>query len=293
MHEPVSGGTRTTIRKRRRVRAVAILPTLITLGNAVCGFLALTQVARGLDAGPSRDAHFHTAAFLILLAMIFDALDGKVARMTKTASSFGTQLDSLCDFVTFGITPAFLTWGLWSSTGDVLVARMILGVCLFYACCAGVRLARFNVETGVEEKFHHEFAGLPSPAAAGVVASMVLPWNAIPEDPALLAAAVRVLKAGLPVTLFLLGVLMVSRVPYPHMVNRLFRGVRPFVTLIELAIVALLAVVFHEFALFLGFFFYAASGPLWWVRRRLSRKGLPPPEPAARAPGGPSDDALF
>lgn len=293
MHEPVSAGPRWPFRKRRRVRAVAILPTLLTLGNAVCGMLAITQIGYGFVNRASTLQHFHNAALLILAAMIFDALDGKVARMTKTASSFGTQLDSLCDFLSFGAAPAFLVYGLCLPQGEnlVLLERMILGVCLFYCSCTGVRLARFNVETGTEEKFHQEFAGLPSPAAAGVIASTVLPWNAIPGHWTLLVNTGHALRAGLPIAAFVLAVLMVSRVPYPHLVNRLFRGVRPFVTLIELAITVLLAVIFHEFALFLGFFLYAVSGPVLWLRRRVSKK--PVPAPAVRTPGGSSDDALF
>ena len=117
MLEPARQGTRGTasLRQRRpRVRTVAILPTLITLGNAVCGLLAVIYIAKGMGAvsETAKLAEFAHAAYLILIAMIFDALDGKVARMTRTASNFGTQLDSLCDFFTFGVVPAFLTYGL-------------------------------------------------------------------------------------------------------------------------------------------------------------------------------------
>jgi len=270
---------------------VAILPTLITLGNAVCGFMAMTYIAKGmgLAAGsPAAGAEFERAAYLILVAMIFDALDGRVARMTRTASSFGTQLDSLCDFLTFGTVPAFLTYGL--CMGGPFPHLVVLGVCVMYVCFAATRLARFNVETGTDEKYHREFIGLPSPAAAGVVASTIIPWAAIEGKWALAETLNKVLQAGLPVTVFLLAVLMVSRIPYPHLVNKLLRGPRQFVTFVEIAVVGLLALIFHEFALFLGFMGYAIIGPALWIRGRILRRPAP-------APGGnpepPVEDSLF
>lgn len=292
MLEPARPGPRPLFRlRRRRVRTVAILPTLITLGNAVCGFMAMTYIAKGmgLAAGsPAAGAEFERAAYLILVAMIFDALDGRVARMTRTASSFGTQLDSLCDFLTFGTVPAFLTYGL--CMGGPFPHLVVLGVCVMYVCFAATRLARFNVETGTDEKYHREFIGLPSPAAAGVVASTIIPWAAIEGKWALAETLNKVLQAGLPVTVFLLAVLMVSRIPYPHLVNKLLRGPRQFVTFVEIAVVGLLALIFHEFALFLGFMGYAIIGPALWIRGRILRRPAP-------APGGnpepPVEDSLF
>jgi CDP-diacylglycerol--serine O-phosphatidyltransferase len=275
------------------VRTVAILPTLITLGNAVCGFMAITYIAKGMGlkaAFPAAaGAEFEKAAYLILVAMIFDALDGRVARMTRTASSFGTQLDSLCDFLTFGTVPAFLTYGLcWESSS--FPPLVVLGVCVIYVCFAATRLARFNVETGTDERHHREFTGLPSPAAAGVIASTIIPWAAIEGKWALAETLNKILQAGLPVTVFLLAVLMVSRIPYPHLVNKLLRGPRPFVTFVELAVVALLAVIFHEFALFLGFMGYAIIGPALWIRGRVLRRPVPGP---GGAPEPPTEDSLF
>jgi CDP-diacylglycerol--serine O-phosphatidyltransferase len=270
---------------------VAILPTLITLGNAVCGFLAITYIAKGMAAelrSATATAEFEKAAFLILVAMIFDALDGKVARMTRTASNFGTQLDSLCDFLTFGVAPAFLTYGL-CRLGPFPHA-LVLGVCVIYVCFAASRLARFNVETGTDEKYHREFIGLPTPAAAGVIASTIVPWAAIEGKWALADTLNQTLQAGLPVTVFLLAILMVSRVIYPHLLNKLLRGPRPFVMFVELAVVVLLAVIFHEFVLFLAFFGYAVIGPVLWMRARILRKPAPAPGGAPEPPG---DKSLF
>lgn len=284
MHNPYNRSIpRTGLRARqRRVRAVGILPTLITLGNAVCGFVAITCIAAGMAADTPGAAalQYQNAGGLILLGMVFDALDGKVARMTRTASSFGTQLDSLCDFLTFGVAPAFLTYGLCSQ-GGVFGERVVLAVTTFYFSCAATRLARFNVETGTEEKFHREFSGLPSPAAAGVVASTIIPWTAISGKWAFAETLKVILQGGLPVTMFLLGVLMVSRITYPHFLNKIFGGVRPFVRLIELAVVGLLGVIFQELVLFLAFFGYTVMGPLLWMRRRMLKRPKPATSGAA------------
>ena len=293
MLEPARQPRGTPLRqRRRRVRTVAILPTLITLGNAICGFFAVISVARGMGAESDMAAavHFHNAGYLILVAMIFDALDGKVARITKTASNFGTQLDSLCDFFSFGVVPAFLAFGFCTRNGGPIGTQIVTVVCAFYMCLAATRLARFNVETGTDEKYHREFTGLPSPASAGVVATIIIPWGRAIEDKWIVTDALNWwLQAGLPVIVFLLGVLMVSRVPYPHFLNKLMRGPRPFVTFVEIAVIVLLAVIFHEFALFLGFMGYAVMGPILWARSRLLRRGAtrtrgPAPEPPPGEP---------
>ena len=290
MHEPARGGGRFRFWKkfkRRRVRAVAILPTLLTLGNGVCGFLAITEVGKGL-ANPGGH-HFHWAGYFILFAMVFDALDGKVARMTRTATSFGAQMDSLCDLVTFGIAPGFLVYGLNCSLpgrpDPVMHDRVLLVMCVFYAMCALLRLARFTVETTPDDESHQSFSGLPSPAAAGTIASAVIPWNDMTNWPWIDWIAKGIIYA-LPFIAFLLGILMVSRIRYVHLVNQLFRGFRPFVRLVELAVAAVLIVIFHEVAIFLAFATYMLTGPVLWARSRI----FPKPEPAAAAPAPPPSD---
>lgn len=281
-------GFRFRFRGRKRVRYVAILPTLITLCNGVCGMLAIMLVASGLVGlrdGQGGLTAFNQAAYLILVAMVFDALDGRVARVTRTASSFGAQLDSFCDLITFGAAPAFLTYGLTLTRPQYwLPERVVMVVCVFYAMCALIRLARFTVETSPDEKSHNEFTGLPSPAAAGVVASGVVPWHAFPDWPFLNDLA-NFIPLALPIAIFVLGVLMVSRIRYIHVANRLFRGFRPFVTLVELALVLILVVLLYEFALFLAFVSYAATGPVLWTVNRLLRRPA-----AAAAPGTPTPD---
>lgn len=263
---------------------MALLPTIITLGNGVCGVVAVFMIGTGLDPSPDKVSHFQRAAWLILGGMVFDALDGLAARMTRTASNFGAQLDSLCDLITFGVAPAFLVYAA-SPRGTPEFTRLVLAVCVFYAMCALIRLARFTVETAPDESAHKEFAGLPSPAAAGVVAAALLPSRVLDHEPAM------VLLNALPWMALILGVLMVSRIKYIHVMNRLFRGNRPFVTLVELALVAVLIYLFLELAIFLAFFGYAVAGPLLWLKNRLFRKA-PSPVPDTPTPPG-KDEDLF
>jgi CDP-diacylglycerol--serine O-phosphatidyltransferase len=266
-------GKRWGFRRPRRLRTIALLPTLITLGNGVCGVVAIFKTGQYMANGNERAAQ--GAAWLILAGMIFDALDGFVARLTRTASSFGAQLDSLCDLVTFGVAPGFLTYAMTrTDVMDNLWARPVQGVCVLYAMCALIRLARFTVETTPDESAHREFAGLPSPAAAGVMAAAVLPTVALDQ---LAPNLVKVLHAGLPGLALATGILMVSRVKYAHVVNRLLKGKRPFITLVEIALVIALFYVFREFAFFIAFFGYAVTGPLFWVKKHLFRRPVVAP----------------
>lgn len=266
-------------RRPRRLKTIALLPALITLGNGVCGTVAIFKIGQYMAGGPGgNEKTAQAAAWLILLAMVFDALDGFVARLTRTASSFGAQLDSLCDLVTFGVAPAFLTYAMTrNDVTDSIWARPVQAVCVLYAMCALIRLARFTVETAPDESAHREFAGLPSPAAAGVMAAAVLPAIQLEQmSPGL----VKAIHNSLPILALATGILMVSRVKYIHVVNRVLKGRRPFLALVEIVIVVALFAIFREFAFFIAFFLYAATGPLLWLKKRLFRRAAAvPPVP--------------
>lgn len=249
--------------KRRRLRQVALLPTLVTLANGICGVWAIMKIGDGINGKPQS---YEWAAWWILLGMVFDVLDGKIARMTGTTSKFGGQLDSLCDLVTFGVAPAFLVKALCTSPQyEIFPERMVVVFSIFFAACSAIRLARFNIETSPDEKHHMEFAGLPTPAAAGVVASCVIPWSAYGHS-LLGDMLIRIL----PVAVFTLGLLMVSRVRYMHVVNKFLRGVKPFATLTELSMAIILIILMHEFAIFIVFFAYAISGPIFFLRDMIA-----------------------
>src|SRR5205807_3405787 len=134
-------------RRRPTVRKIAILPTLFTLGNAVSGFAAIAYASKVGPQPSAQDSfYFVLSACLILLAMAFDALDGYVARLSKSASDFGGQLDSLCDAVSFGLAPAFLLLRLGQGWEGTLMGKGVAVIAALYMVCAILRLARFNIE---------------------------------------------------------------------------------------------------------------------------------------------------
>ena len=130
-------------RRPRRLRTIALLPTLITLGNGVCGVVAIFKTGQYMAGGNEKIAQ--AAAWFILAGMIFDALDGFVARLTRTTSSFGAQLDSLCDLVTFGVAPGFLVFAATRGQFPDFWERPVQIVGGLFAMCALIRLARFTV----------------------------------------------------------------------------------------------------------------------------------------------------
>lgn len=226
--------------RHKRLEYIALLPSLVTLINGVCGFAAIGLAARGSD-------HFAMAGIMIYLAMIADMLDGRIARMSHSTSDFGGQLDSLCDMLSFGAAPAFLSFKLLMISlpsilspstelmGD-FVERLIWLASAVYLCCAAVRLARFNVENVEDETAHMSFSGLPTPAAASVVASMVILYQHLIGDAAkttwLFTAGKWTILHTLPFVVIWLAFLMVSRIRYPHVVNQYLRGKRPTTHLI-------------------------------------------------------------
>jgi CDP-diacylglycerol--serine O-phosphatidyltransferase len=248
----------------RMRRGGYLLPSAFTIGNILLGFYAVVRGYRG---------DFQMAALLILTAGVLDGLDGRIARLTGTESEFGKEYDSLADVLTFGAAPALLAffWGLQE------LGRIGFLAPFFYVVCTATRLARFNVQTRVVDKRY--FVGLPSPAAAGGIASFLFfspdhewkPWAAA----FLIGALVAV------------GMLMVSTFRY-----RSFKGVdlrRRWSYRATLPIAAVLLVAaYHPPAFFLAAaVVYTLSGPLAWVASRLSRRHAPSPPPPAEPPPAP------
>jgi CDP-diacylglycerol---serine O-phosphatidyltransferase len=254
------------------VRKIAILPTLLTLGNAVSGFAAIA-LASLIDRTATLEEtsfYFSISGALIVLAMLFDALDGYVARLSKSASDFGAQLDSLCDAISFGLAPAFLLLRLgqvdWAESE---LARNAIGVvAALYMVCTILRLARFNLETTTDPASHKRFKGLPSPGAAGCVASLVVLRSGVMSvswvglDANVLNQFIRVFA---PVGGLLVALLMVSRLPYPHFTNQMFGGKRPFRFLIQALLILFIIRLMPSISFFLGFWLYALSSPVRYV----------------------------
>ncbi len=218
------------------MRRVNPLPTLLTLSNLICGFGAMTLAMRATqfahDAQPQAVAFNHYCAVgLIFLAMVFDVLDGRVARMAGLTSRFGAELDSLSDVVSFGVAPAIIVKSLLDCGGwPPFVVRIGWVMLALYAAAAAVRLARYNVEAvkpvdgSVSQKGKDYFVGLPSPAAAGMAVSPVLLYYFVTGNQDGLGFDAKWIVLFLPPLLLLLAWLMISRVRYMHVGNRLFSG---------------------------------------------------------------------
>jgi CDP-diacylglycerol--serine O-phosphatidyltransferase len=332
------------LKKTPRQKAFAVLPTLLTLGNAVCGFGAITVLAgvgQALDVVPGDPVtgldpagKMVFAAQLIFVAMLFDALDGSAARLTNQTSEFGAMLDSLCDVVSFGVAPAFMMLKLTDARhrlmetlsekaakasqivadasqklADVAIPevtevvdalpggldlyapfdypiKFLWAIAALYMACAILRLARFNVETD-EEDSHDGFSGLPSPAAAAVIASFPIGVMALKEKvwppsagtginaDAVVTWAEPVARIALPTLAVLLpfitlatAVLMVSRVPYPHVFNQILKGNQGRLQLLQFVFTLALIFVIGGMTVPVIFCWFAFAGPVQAVWRR-------------------------
>lgn len=232
-------------------KGIYILPNLITLSSMFAGFYSIVA---------SLNSDYERAAWAIMIASVFDVLDGWVARITHTATRFGIEMDSLADVISFGVAPGVLiyTWTL-SSFGKI----GWLGS-FFLVACAALRLARFNVQMGSTEKKH--FTGLPTPASALVIATTVLAYEEIIhilEHLKLIQLADVVVKDYWVLALtFMLAGLMVSNITYHSLKEANLKERRPFGILVIIA--AFLAVVaYHpELVLFLVSISYVAVGLL-------------------------------
>lgn len=266
----------------------ALLPNLFTVGNAICGFVALTWIANTQieDGQILNPQNLRNAAWAILLGMACDVLDGRIARFTGATSELGAQLDSLADLVTFGLAPAAFVATLhrvgnwhpaWQQVAWVFGLAYFLGALL--------RLARFNVEHGPEEEQHLCFKGLPTPGAAGAVAGVVLVYSWLrdwsswelrffsPTRPDWVQPIVTLIPMLLPFLAFALGFAMVSsRLAYPHLASQMLGRRHSFDTFVTLVFGAILAVVLLEPIIFLTFFGYILWTPLVFGVRLLARR---------------------
>ncbi|MFO1461122.1 MAG: CDP-diacylglycerol--serine O-phosphatidyltransferase [Verrucomicrobiota bacterium] len=266
--EPEAGGS-----SQGRLK-IYLLPNLFTAGNLFCGFLALTRIVEADLGTASHAVVIKEALFYILLACIFDLLDGRVARLGGYESPFGREFDSLADIVSFGVAPAFLVHRIVLK--DVFVLHPEVGwfIASLYVICGAFRLARFNclaAEAGTGGGKY--FLGFPIPAAAGMVASLtlfMLWWDE--KD-----FRVGLWRFALPVILVFLSAMMVSEVKYPTFKKINWRTQHPFVkTLIIVLLVGLLVILWKKILpvaapfLFVGYLVYGFVRP--FISRRLQRE---------------------
>ncbi len=258
---------------------IAILPTLMTLGNAVCGFASVAYASRIRLGAPDSDNNFYLllSAGLILGAMIFDVLDGYIARLSKSSSDFGGQLDSLCDAVSFGLAPAFLLLRVGQDWDKMLLLRQgIAVIAALYLVCALLRLARFNLENSPDPASHKRFKGLPSPAAAGCLATLVILRGELSYDWAGLNEQVlrQIVMIWAPVGALVVALLMVSNFPYPHFTNQLIKRRRRFDVIVQAVLVVCIIALMRELALFILFWVYALHAPIYYLVSRRLRSAL-------------------
>lgn len=242
-----------------------LAPSLFTVGNMACGFFSLLAVSH---------QDYSTAAWLILSAVLLDALDGSVARLVKAESLFGMEFDSLADWVSFGIAPACMMYGFvlkdYGPAGK--------SIAFLYALCGALRLARFNLHTQSGQSIPGHFTGLPIPAGAGMLSSFILLYTIIEQDrPARtikpLMDQVPTLYLLIPLFMLAIAALMVSKIPY-----RAFKQpdlLRPRSPKQLMLIVAgfLLVYLYPHNAIFIFFCAYILSGLAVKVKKAFTGHG--------------------
>jgi len=262
----------------RPLLTIAVFPTMLTLGNLVCGFFAIVVASR-VDApnpaaiDPTDPTSIMLSGWLIFLAMVFDGLDGYVARLARTSSDFGAQLDSLCDLVTFGVAPGFLLVKMCPHFA-YLHRQAIWVIAASFAACAALRLARFTVETSDEDE-HLSFSGLPAPAAAAAIAGFAIMFYTLrkEDNPLIYAEQIdQALQTVLPFFAVFLSLLMVSRIPYPHVVNQVFRGQRSFGHVVGVLFALVAVMVIRGYSVPLVCCAFALSGPVRYCWEKVTAR---------------------
>jgi len=236
---------------------VYLLPNLVTTAGLFCGFFAIVSAI---------NLHWSNAALAIILAAIFDGLDGRLARLTKTQSAFGEQYDSMCDLVSFGVAPALLMYQ-WALRP---MGRIGWLMSFFFLACAALRLARFNVLKQSTEKRY--FQGLASPVAAGTIASAVLFYHEFFPGDSYEAKGIYIL-----VILFSLAAAMVTNIRYRSFKDLNFKSQKAFAYLVVLILLIVLLSTKPKTFMFpfaSAYFLSGLIGELYYYIRKKKRKGI-------------------
>jgi CDP-diacylglycerol---serine O-phosphatidyltransferase len=277
-------------RRGRLRRGMYIVPSLFTAGNIAAGYFAIMQSLQGSVQEPR---HFNYAALAIGFAIPFDALDGRIARMTKTTSDFGKELDSMADVITFGVAPSLLafTWGFQSlplamdPVRRQTVVQWGAFVCFLFLLCGAGRLARFNIGANILPKNpgrpgRKYFVGMPIPAAAGVIAAVVHFFSGTPVPNWRVAIMWMML-------VFLVGLLMVSTWRFWSGKEINLADRHPFQRIVVVGLAIYATAVYSEIVLLLIAFFYMFSGIFaraaysWQRSRKGARRTLLSPDAVA------------
>ena len=242
------------MKNMRIKKGIFLLPNLITTASLFAGFYSIIA---------SVQEKYYIAAIAILVSLVFDGLDGRIARMTNTTSKFGAEYDSLSDLIAFGVAPALLAY-VWVMSSDGKLGWM---AGFLFVACGALRLARFNIQIGIIDS--KVFNGLPIPAAASVIATTVIFFYFIGSEG-------KFHNSYITYSVIVLALLMVSNIKYYSFKGMNLRSRVPFTFI--LIVVGILLVIYYKpeimaFVIMLG---YAISGPIWWVAKlgnKLTAKG--------------------
>jgi len=275
MRPRLSPEERRARRQRAMRRSMFVLPSSITMASVFCGFSSVVMSINAAGATPER--YFLWAAGLLVLAGVFDGLDGRVARATNTATDFGVQLDSLADVVSFGMAPAILAYRyafFQLGIHDSHLRAAGWAACFVFTACGALRLARFNVQVGAVDSRY--FVGLPIPAGAACVASVII-WHPTPPSTTALAYS---FAAGL----FLVGLLMVSTIRFSSFKKKATSLRSVMVTYLSVTILLALLVLFQQ-RFFVGFFAaYITLTLLMNLAWKAGWRGVEPPHDGPEDP---------
>jgi CDP-diacylglycerol--serine O-phosphatidyltransferase len=268
---------RKEIKKEDLKKGIYVIPSLFTCGNMSFGMLSIFS---------SVDGNFIMAAWFLIGALACDIIDGRIARLTKTTSEFGMQLDSLSDLVSFGTAPAIMMYMLVLNN----MGKIGVSIAVLFVLCSALRLARYNTLSKSGEIQKH-FVGLPTPASAGVIISFVLSYELLgPAEYSLNYKTIPVLMEimpaffrAMPIVIVLLSFLMVSNIPYLSFKNVKLTRVRTIELLVVVIVLIILIVVYPQNVIFIIFSVYAASGLLFYLpgiilKRNSMRRAEKPEE---------------
>ncbi|MFZ2653543.1 MAG: CDP-alcohol phosphatidyltransferase family protein [Victivallales bacterium] len=248
-----------------------IIPTSLTICNSLCGFAAILFTLHVYEGIRDPESVLRMCAYIILAAMVFDALDGFAARIFNAASMHGMQMDSLADMVTFGVAPAVIVAVMAHHLREQLKPMdyyIVWGLCALYLGCAALRLATYNVYAIFPEKKkqkHEGFSGLPSPGAAAGVCSLVI-YYCMKEG------ELKQILAILPFYAGFLGLMMVSTVRYTHIGKWIQSVRRNRIRLVMLIIFVLALIIWKELAAVVLINYYILSGPVIEIYLRIKEK---------------------
>ncbi|MDP7006277.1 MAG: CDP-alcohol phosphatidyltransferase family protein [Phycisphaerales bacterium] len=273
-----------TPRKRRVLPPQRVWPLLFTLGNLVSGFAAIHYSYKGASwHGPWGWSGLTMAGSLIFLGMLLDSIDGSVARLTRSVTELGAALDSLSDLVTCGVAPAVMVLSLVASylgtdgqitllgpDADLPWGKVVWGIAAVYVCCAALRLARFTVETEPAKgpNDHIAFHGMPSPGAAGLIASLILLHQHVLAGGGDSLWIGRAYAFGVPIVMLMSAVAMVSNIPYDHFVNRYLGRPQSFRFIAFLVIIIFTCAWWFQETVAIVFVAYSLSGPVHLIRNK-------------------------